>query len=270
MEPLADGLVEQDRGDGRIDAAAQAEDDGVAADLPVELIDGRVDERGGRPVAAAAADGLDEIGQDAGAVFGMIDFGVELYGVGLFAEDAVGRVDHAGRGGQHSGIVRQGRDGVAVRHPDLAFGRNSVEERISLLHFQFGPPVLARTGALDAAAVVMREVLRAVADAQQGKTPLDAAQVHLRCVRRRDGAGASGEDHALDRIVEFGDLVERMDFAVNAEFAEAASDELRHLGAEVKNNDLFNHSTKIYNYCEIISTFAPSVRNNTICKRSET
>ena len=95
VEPFADGFVEQDSGDGGVDAAAQAEDDLVAADLTVERIDGGVDERGGGPVAAAAADGLDEIGEDPRAVFGMVDFRMELHGIGLLAVDAIGSVDDA-------------------------------------------------------------------------------------------------------------------------------------------------------------------------------
>ena len=170
---------------------------------------------------------------------------MELHGIGLLTEDAVGRVDHAGRRGQYSGVIGQDRDRVAVRHPDRTLRRNTVEKRVALFHLEFRPAVLARTGAFHRPAVVVGEILGAVADAQQGQASLDAAQVDLRRIARRNGAGTSGKDHAIDRIVERRDLVEGMDFAIDVEFAEAPADELGHLGAEIEDENLFNHATKI-------------------------
>ena len=63
-ELVADGLVQQRRRHARIHAAAQAEDHLLLADLRADRLDGLLDVVAHRPVLAAAADAVDEVGED--------------------------------------------------------------------------------------------------------------------------------------------------------------------------------------------------------------
>ena len=83
----------------------------------------------------------------------------------------------------------------------------------------------------------MREVLGAVADAQQRQFALEEGQVHLRGVGVPHGAGASGQDHALDAVIQGRDLVVRIDLTIDVQLPQAAADELRDLGAEVEDQN---------------------------------
>jgi len=83
------------------------------------------------------------------------------------------------------------------------------------------------------AAEVLGEVLRAVADAQQRQPALDRREVDAGGFRVAHGEGRARENHAAHRRVDGGQVVEGVDFAVNAQLAYAAGDELRVLRAEV-------------------------------------
>ena len=63
---------------------------------------------------------------------------------------------------------------------------------------------------------------------------------HLRGVGVPHRAGAAGQDHTPDGSVQGRNLVIRINFTINVELAEAASDELGHLGAEIKDQDLIH------------------------------
>ena len=138
-------------------------------------------------------------------------------------------------------------DAVAVRHPHLRFGRDSFQQRRIGHYPQLGAAIFAGVGCFDFAAAGMGQVLGAVADAQKRSFAAQQRQVYLRGIGVAHGAGTARQDHAFDAFVEEGNLVVRIDFAVNIDFAEAASDELGYLGAEVEDDDLFNHGTKIRN-----------------------
>jgi len=70
--------VQQRRRHARIHAAAQAENDLFPADLRADFGDGLLDIAAHRPVFAAAANGVDEIGDDFPAARRVDDFGMEL------------------------------------------------------------------------------------------------------------------------------------------------------------------------------------------------
>ena len=86
------------------------------------------------------------------------------------------------------------------------------------------------------AAQLLGHGLHAVADAQHRHALLERRLRGPRGLGGGDGFRAAGEDDALG--VEFGDVlgggVEGADFAVDADFAYAASDQLGVLGAEVE------------------------------------
>ena len=77
-ELIADGLVQQRRRHAGIHAAAQAEDDVFLADLRADFLDGLLDVIAHRPAFAAAADAVDEIGDDFPAARRVDDFGMKL------------------------------------------------------------------------------------------------------------------------------------------------------------------------------------------------
>jgi hypothetical protein len=80
-QALADGAVNQHRGDGRVDAAAQPADDPAVADLRGDARRRFLDERRHRPVSGAAADVEGEVPQDLETAIGVRDLGMEQQAV---------------------------------------------------------------------------------------------------------------------------------------------------------------------------------------------
>ena len=104
-----------------------------------------------------------------------------------------------------------------------------------------GAAVLTGDGRIDLPAVVVGDVLGAVADAEHGEAALDAGEIRRGSLGVADGPGAAREDHSADTPVEGGYLVEGMDFAVNVQFPEPAAYELGDLGTEVEDDDFLRH-----------------------------
>ena len=114
------------------------------------------------------------------------------------------------------------------------------EEAVGGDQRDLGVPVLTRVGSLGFAAKLLGHRLHAVADAEQRQPAVE----HL---LRRDGRTVFGgrlrpprQDDALGR--ELRDLrrvvVPRPDLAINADFPDAARDQLRVLRAEIEDEDL--------------------------------
>ena len=80
-EPFADRLVDQDGGDGGIDAAGEAADHAAVADLFPDPGNRLLAERRHRPVAGKAGDTVDEIGKQLRAVGRVHDLRMELHPV---------------------------------------------------------------------------------------------------------------------------------------------------------------------------------------------
>ena len=76
-QPVADGAVDEQRRDRRVDAAAQRADHAAVADLRADPRRRLLDERRHRPVAGAAADVVREVPEDLEAALGVHDLGVE-------------------------------------------------------------------------------------------------------------------------------------------------------------------------------------------------
>ena len=130
-QPIADGAMDQHRGHRGIDAAGEAADD--LARRPDLLADPRrrfFDERGDRPVAAAAADVVGEVPQDLEAVIGVHDLGMEQQrieararGDSIATIGAVALVAATAKPGRHR------RDVVAVAGPHAKLRRDVREQR---------------------------------------------------------------------------------------------------------------------------------------------
>jgi len=97
--------------------------------------------------------------------------------------------------------------------------------------------------ALHLAAQLLHHRLLAVADAEHRHAHLEHRLWRARRVRKRDAGGSAGEDNGLGlRLQERGfGLVERHDFAIDAGLAHAPRDQLRHLAAEVDDENGNRH-----------------------------
>ena len=131
-ELVADGLVDQHRGHGGIDAAGQAADHPAGADLGADARDGLLAEGLHGPVAPAAGDVAHEVADQLRALRRVHHLRMELHGVELpllVRHRREGRVlGHR----KHLEALRQLGDPVAVAHPDgifLADLPDALEER---------------------------------------------------------------------------------------------------------------------------------------------
>ncbi len=113
-EVVADGLVQQNSGDRRVNSSAEAEDDLLVSYLLPETGDSRLDERGRSPIPFAAAYSQSEIAEDFRALGRVKDFRVELHGVCLLSLDVEGGVGYTFGGGDHLSTLRKPGDRVAV------------------------------------------------------------------------------------------------------------------------------------------------------------
>ena len=187
-ELIADGFVDQDRGNGGIDAAGKPADHPGLADLAADFLDRLVLEGAHGPVAGTARDVAHEIAQDGGAVRRVHDFEMELGGV----EFALVVGDHGdrriGRGADGGKSLRRLGDPVAMAHPDriaLADLPDAVGERRRYRQLDLGAAELAVMAGLDLAAELMRHGLLAVADAEHRQAGLVDRHRGKRRVRRR-------------------------------------------------------------------------------------
>ena len=77
-ELVADRLVDEQRGDGAVDAAGEAAEHALAADARADPLDLLLDHGGGRPGGRGVGDAVEEVLQHLLAVRGVHDLGVEL------------------------------------------------------------------------------------------------------------------------------------------------------------------------------------------------
>ena len=115
--------MQERRRHGGIDATGKRQDDPLPAHLALYLRHGFIDEGGGRPIAAQAADIIEKVAQYRRPLGRVRHLGMEL------------KADHAlcvshggnrriGRRGQHLKARRQRRNVVAVTHPHVLVGRD--------------------------------------------------------------------------------------------------------------------------------------------------
>ena len=206
------------------------------------LADGRnggLDEVGGRPVAARAADVEDEVLDELRTKRRVVDFGVELDGpdpafLVRDCRECVGRDRGAPKpGGEFQGFV-------AVAHPYLDGSGQAFEELDGgVLERDLGVAVFALGGRADLSAEMVDDEVQSVADAEGGQVELEKRGVGFRSVGIVDGRWATGEDDA-ERLVGFNFRDGRRageDDGEDVQFADTASDELRILRAEIEDNN---------------------------------
>ena len=173
----------------------------------------------------------------------MVHLGVELDRKHLFVKDLIGGIADIGRRGDDFRTFREGRNRVPMGHPHLRLRRHAFEERGGDRgDFQDGSAVFPGQGAFHPAAAAMGDVLRPVADAKHRNLAPEGVQGDLRCVGVSHRAGAARQDDPADVPVQRRHLVEGMDFAENVQFPEAPTDQLRHLGTAIQNDDPFHNA----------------------------
>ena len=246
-ELFADRLVQQHGDDRRVDAARQAADHAPAADLGADPLDRLLPERRHRPVAGAARDTVCEIPQQVRARRRVHDLRMELDAV-----KAPGLVGDGGEGCPLAGAddpepFGQGNHPVAVAHPHLvglARLPDPVEQpRSSASTLHRRPAELAMVGGFDGTAQDIDHGLLAIADAEHRQAELeDDWRRGGRAFRRHRGR-AAGQDNG--RRAELADRrfadTERVNFRIDAGFPDPAGDQLRHLRAEIENQDAVGH-----------------------------
>ncbi len=238
-EAIADGALDEDSGNGGVDAAGKAAE-GVAGgtDLLTDAVDGGLDEVGGGPVLRGAAEVDNEVAEEFSSLARVGDLGVELDGPHAVLRVLDGGHGVAGAGDDlEAGCERFGV--VAVAHPDLEGGGEALEEGALGGGMDLGVAVLAGGCGDDAATEVMGHELQAVADAEQRNAGLEDGWVGLGGGAVIDRAWAAGEDDALG--LEGEDVAERRgageDDGEDVELADATGDELGVLRAEVEDDD---------------------------------
>ena len=234
-ELVADGLVDEQRGDRRVDAAGEAADDAVATDLRTDPLHLLLDHGGRRPGRGRAGDVVEEVLQQVLAVRRVHDLGVELDAVELPLR-ILERCDRRRRGRpRHDSAFRRRDDRVAVAHPDDLLLGQPCEERARTA-VELGLAEFGRTRARDLAAQLERQQLRAVTDPERRDPEVEDRLVDSRRALGVDRGRASGEDqrggvpppHVLgaERV--------RHQLGIDAGVADTARDQLCVLAAEVE------------------------------------
>ena len=118
-EAISDGFVEQNGCHRRIDTARETEDDAIVAQLLTQLSHRAVHERSRAPVLTASADVHDKVAQQLRTLQRVEHFRVELYAPQRFAFCLIGGKLHFGSRCNATEMVGDGRNRVAVTHPNL-------------------------------------------------------------------------------------------------------------------------------------------------------
>ena len=176
---VADRLVHEQRSDGGVDAAGERAEHALAADLGADALDLLLDHGRRRPDGRGAGDLVEEVLQHVLSVRRVHDLGMELDAVQLpraILERGHGRV--LGRGDD---LTRPRAARSTVSRCDIHAVCSAGSEVKSLpprdAHVDLA--VLARARAVDAAAQLEREQLRAVTDAERRDPELEDRGVHF-------------------------------------------------------------------------------------------
>jgi hypothetical protein len=242
-ELVADRFMDQHGRHRRVDAAGETADHLALADLGADLLDGFLAEGAHGPVAGEAGDVAHEVADQFRAIGRMRHFRVKLHRIEF--SDVIGddRDRRARRLGDGAEAVGHLGDAVAMAHPDVVFAAHfphAVEQRAVIGDLDGGAAEFAMMAGLDGAAELLRHGLFAVADAQHRHASGEDRQRRRRRIVVEHRGRAAGQDHGLR--LHFGEgslrLVERHDFGIDALLADTPRNQLRHLRAEIDDQNL--------------------------------
>ena len=134
---------------------------------------------------------------------------------------------------------------VAVAHPDLfAVARMEKIRQDRVVHdlLDESPAEFTARAAFHLAAQLLHHHLLAIADAEHRHAELKNRIIGARAVVPCHAGRAARQDHGLRVILAEKrriDLVERVDFTIDAALAQASCDQLRHLAAEIDDEGAF-------------------------------
>jgi hypothetical protein len=168
----------------------------------------------------------------------MNDFRMELHGVIAPRFIGYGGKGRALRNRNDFEALGQSRDAVAVAHPDgvaLAGLPYAIEQRTLGDNLDLGAAKFAVVARFDTATELRHHGLFAIADAEHRKAGLEDALWGAGGVEFGNGGWAAGEDDALgaETLKGLFGLLRGDHLAIDALFADAAGDQLRHLRAEI-------------------------------------
>ena len=172
---------------------------------------------------------------------------MELHSVHFLLVAGHGSHVQRGRAADDAESGRRGHDLVAVAHPDLRRLRQAFPQRGISSQRQFGRAVFTGLGTGKLSAEAVSHKLHAVADAEHRHTEFEQPLIQGRSILAADAGRSAGKDDGLrlhsSHVRRF--HVAGMNFRINAGFAHAAGNELRHLRAVVDDNDLVGHMASL-------------------------
>ena len=235
-ELVADGLVDEQRGDRRVHSARERAQHALRPDLRADPLDLLLDHGGGGPAGRRVRDRVEEVLEEIVAVGRVHDLGVELHAVQSPLRVLEGRDRRRLRRGDDPCALRRRGDRVAVAHPaDLLL--RQVHEELAALDGELRLAELGDAGPLDPAAELLRHDLHPVTDAERRDAEREDARIDLRRAVRVDRRGPARENErqrvAPAHLVRADRM--RHELGVDAALAHAPRDQLRVLASAVQN-----------------------------------
>ena len=231
---VANRFMNEHRGDGEIDAAGQSAQDTPTADLMTNGGNRFLTECSHCPIGFQSRDLMHEVRDELRAVGRVHDFEMKLHAViaARFVGDRRQR-RILGRG-DDAKAFRQTRHAIAVTHPYRIFGAllpHARKERALLRDLDFRASEFAVMTAFDPAAQLFREKLFAITNGKNGDFRVEDRLGSARRSLLRYGARTAGENDRLRSNFRKGFLgaLKRRNFAIDAGFANAPRNQLRHL-----------------------------------------
>lgn len=231
---VADGFVDEHGNDRAVDAAGEATNDLLVANLLADFLDLGFAEAGHGPFARTATDFLNKILDQLRTVRGVYHFRVELYAIETFLVVGDNGKRRAFRRCNNLEAFRQAVHMVAVAHPNLFAVANvpdTVKQRAGFLYVNEGAAELLMIGACNAATHLRHHRLLAITDAEDGQAHLKQALRRTRRILMGNACRAATEDDtgSTEAVDDFIGFIEGDDFTVNTGFTHAARNKLGYL-----------------------------------------
>src|SRR5215472_3905248 len=248
-ELIADGLVDQDRSDCRVNTTRETTDHATLADLLANLFDRLIPECAHRPVAGEPGNLTHEITQERCPMRRMHDLEMELGGV-EFAPVVADNGDRGiGRRAQHIEAGRQDGDPVAMAHPHrilFALAPHVFKQRRVPGHGHFGAAKFAVMATLDLAAQLGRHCLLAITNSEDRNARFVDRLRRQRSIFVEDRRRPARQDDSLRlHLTESSlGLLVGNNLGIDLLLPDPARDELGNLGTEIDDQDLVVHGRR--------------------------